>query len=134
MARRGAGGTDGGAISFLVGLVMMIGGGYLLLQSIVVRPSFGLGGRLFSLGGVPITGGLVLVPLAFGVGLIFYNARNWLGWLLAVGSVIALVFGVIASIDFQFARLTAFELIMIIVLLVGGVGLFLRSLRDGVRF
>jgi hypothetical protein len=29
---RGAGGTDGGTGTFLIGLIMMIGGGYLLLN------------------------------------------------------------------------------------------------------
>ena len=130
MPYRGAGGRKGGEGSFILGLIMMIGGGYLLLQSIVVRPDFSLGRQLYSVGGIPVTSGMVLIPFMFGVGLIFYNARNWLGWLLAGGSIIALVFGVIASIDFQFARMTAFELIVILVLLVGGIGLFLRSLGE----
>lgn len=131
MPYRGAGGSKGGEGSFLVGLIMMIGGAYLLLQSIVVRPDIGIGRALYSVGGVPITTGMVLIPFIFGVGLIFYNARNLLGWLLAGGALVALVFGVLASIDLQLARLTAFELITILVLLVGGVGLFLRSLRVG---
>jgi hypothetical protein len=127
---RGAGGSQGGTGSFLIGLIMMIGGGYLLLNSIIVRPVFGIGAQLFGIGGVPVTTGMVLIPLMFGVGLIFYNARNWIGWLLAGGSIVALVFGVIANTTLQFARMTAFELIVVLVLLVGGVGLFLRSLRN----
>lgn len=130
MPYRGAGGSNGGEGSFLIGLAMMIGGGYLLLQAIVVRPQFGLGRALYSWGGIPVTSGMVLIPFLFGVGMIFYNSRNWLGWLLACGSLLALVFGVIASIDLQFAAMTAFELIVILVLLVGGLGLFLRSLRS----
>lgn len=130
MPYRGAGGRKGGEGSFLIGLVMMIAGAYLLLQSIVVRPDFSLGRQLYSVGGIPVTSGMVLVPFIFGVGMVFYNARNWLGWLLAGGSIVALVFGVIASIDFQFARMTAFELLVILILLVGGIGLFLRSLRE----
>lgn len=134
MARRGAGGTDGGTGSFVLGLVMMIAGGYLLLQSIVVRPNFGFGAALFQVGGIPVTSGMVLVPFMFGVGMIFYNARNWLGWGLAGASLIALVAGVIASISLQFARMSVFDLIVILVLLVGGIGLFLRSLRDRPRW
>lgn len=134
MARRGAGGNQGGTGSFLLGLAMMVAGGYLLLQSIVVRPNFGLGAGLFNLGGVPVTSGMVLVPFIFGVGMIFYNARNWIGWALAGAALIALVAGVIASINLQFARMSVFDLIVILVLLVGGLGLFLRSLKDRPRF
>lgn len=130
MARRGAGGTDGGTGTFLIALIMMIAGGYLLLNAIIVRPQFGLGMVAFNLGGFPVTSGMVLVPFMFGVGIIFYNSRNWLGWLLAGGSIVALVFGVIANINLQFARMSAFELLVILVLLVGGFGLFLRSLRQ----
>ena len=126
---RGAGGNDGGIGSFLIGLAMMIGGGYLLLNGIVVRPNFNLGARVFGVGGVPITSGMVLIPFMFGVGMIFYNARNWIGWILGVGSLLALIFGVIANMSLQMARMSAFDLIVILVLLVGGIGLFLRSLR-----
>ncbi|MFG5381176.1 MULTISPECIES: hypothetical protein [unclassified Yoonia] len=128
---RGAGGTEGGTGSFLIGIIMMIGGGYLLLNSIVVRPNFGLGAVAFRLGGIPITSGMILIPFMFGVGMIFYNSKNWIGWLLAGGSMVALVFGVIANMELQLARMSAFDLIVILVLLVGGIGLFLRSLRAG---
>lgn len=126
----GAGGSNGGTGSFLIGLAMIIGGGYLLLNSIVIRPNFGLGARVFGIGGVPITSGMVLIPFMFGVGVIFYNARNWIGWILAGGSLLALIFGVIANMTLQMARMSAFDLIIILVLLVGGLGLFLRSLKD----
>ena len=128
---RGAGGSDGGTGSFLIGLIMMVGGGYLLLNGIVVRPNFGIGSRVFGIGGVSITSGMVLIPFMFGVGMIFYNSRNWAGWILAVGAMIALVFGVIANMTLQLERMSAFDLIVILVLLVGGIGLFLRSLRAG---
>lgn len=127
---RGAGGSSGGTGSFLIGLVMIIGGGYLLLNSIVIRPNFGLGAQVFGLGGVPITSGMVLIPFMLGVGMIFYNAQSWIGWIVAGGSLTALIFGVIANMTLQLARMSAFDLIVVLVLLVGGIGLFLRSLRE----
>lgn len=126
---RGAGGTDGGIGGFVLGFVMMCAGGYMLLQGIVIRPVFGFRTAMFTVGGWPITSGMIFVPFIFGVGMVFYNARNPLGWLLAVGAVVALMFGVIANTQLQLARMTAFELLVILVLLVGGLGLFLRSLR-----
>ncbi len=94
---RGAGGTDGGVGQFLMGLVMMCGGFYMLLNAITVTSGFGMGMRMYG-----------------------FNA---------IGSIVALVFGVIASIRFSFRAMSAFDLIVILVLSVGGIGLFLRSLR-----
>jgi hypothetical protein len=131
MPYRGAGGTRGGEGNFFIGIVMMIAVGYLLLRGIMVRPQFGVGNAMYSIVGFPVTTGLVLVPFAFGVGMIFYNSRNWIGWLLAGGSVVALVVSVIASINFTLVRMSAFDLLVIIIVLVGGIGLFLRSLRGG---
>lgn len=127
---RGAGGTQGGLGRFCIGLLMLVGGGYLFLQSILVRSTFGLGYGLYTIGTFQLTSGMVIVPLMFGVGLIFYNAKNILGWLLFIGSLVMLVFGVIASIHFSFRHMSAFELIVILTLVCGGLGLFLSSLRN----
>lgn len=127
---RGAGGTNGGLGLFFIGLTMMCGGLYMLLSAINIYSHFGFGARLYGVGGVGITSGMIMIPFMFGVGIIFYNARNWAGWLLAGGSLVALVFGVISSIQFTFRAMTAFDLIVILVLTVGGTGLFLRSLKS----
>ncbi len=126
---RGAGGTDGGTSHFFIGMAMMIAGGYLLLSNIVIRPVFGFRTAAFNLNGFNITTGMILIPFIFGVGIIFYDSRSKIGWFLAIGSVIALVAGVIANLTLQFAALSAFDLLVILVLFFGGIGLFLRSLR-----
>jgi hypothetical protein len=53
-----------------------------------------------------------------------------LGWIVRGGSIVALILGVIANMTLQMARMSAFDLIVILLLLVGGIGLFLRSLRN----
>jgi hypothetical protein len=126
---RGAGGTEGGIGRFLMGLFMMIAGGYLFLHNISVSSGFGFGSRLFDIGGLGITSGYVLIPFLFGIGIIFYNSHNIFGWILAIGSLTMLAFGVITQTHFQLRNMTAFELLMILVLTVGGVGLFISSLR-----
>lgn len=128
---QGAGGTNGGSGQFFLGLVMMCGGFYMLLSSVIVSSTFGLGSRLFGIGGVGITGGIILVPLVLGIVMIFYNARNYLGWLVAVASFFAMVFGVISSVSLDLRTMSAFHLITILVLAFGGLGLFLGSLRGG---
>ncbi len=131
---RGAGGSEGGLGQFFIGLIMMCSGFYMLLNAIVIRAHFGMGMRMYGFsaygGNYGITTGMILIPFMFGVGMIFYNSKNIIGWILAVGSLSALIIGVIASINFTMRSMTAFELITILVLAIGGLGLFLRSLKD----
>lgn len=128
MTFKGAGGTQGGTGAFLTGLVMMVGGAYLLLREIIVRPDFG--SPFAIIGGFPLTTGMVFIPFLFGVGMIFYNRRSLFGWGLTLSALVMLVFGVIASLHIRLATMSAFDLVVILVLLVGGIGLFLRSLRS----
>ncbi len=106
----------------------------MLLNSITVTSRFGMGMRVFGLSAFGhnfgITSGMVMIPFIFGIGIIFYNSKNLFGWLLAAGSIAALIFGVISAVNFTLRGMTAFELITILVLAIGGLGLFLRSLKD----
>jgi hypothetical protein len=130
---KGAGGSDGGVGQFFIGLIMMCAGFYMLFKAIDVSSSFGMGARIFGWSGYGgsygVSGGMILVPFVFGVGMLFYNAKNYLGWTLAIGSLAALFFGVITSVNFSLRSMSAFDLLVILVLAVGGLGLFLRSLR-----
>ncbi|WP_024591735.1 MULTISPECIES: hypothetical protein [unclassified Pseudoalteromonas] len=130
---KGAGGSSGGIGHFFIGLIMMCGGFYMLLNAISVTSNFGLSSRIYSvnaLGGFGVTAGMVMIPFIFGVGLIFYNSKNILGWVLSLGSLTALIFGVISSVRFSMRTMTSFDLIVIIILAFGGLGLFLRSLKS----
>ncbi|MGD9212120.1 MAG: hypothetical protein PVI90_15165 [Desulfobacteraceae bacterium] len=130
MKVQGAGGTKGGVGRFFIGLSMMIAGGYLFLNAIRVTHGFHMGYRIYSFGGYNLTSGMTLIPLIFGIAFIFYNSRNILGWLLTIMALIMLGVGVISSIHFSLRGMSAFNLIMILILLFGGLGLFLSSLRN----
>ncbi len=119
----------GGPGRFLIGLVMMIGGGYLFLDAVQVTHQMNWGMALFNMGGVKLTPGLVLVPFLFGIGMIFYNPDNDLGWILVIATLVMLAIGVISSLSFHMRRMSAFELLMILGLAIGGLGLFLSGLR-----
>jgi hypothetical protein len=128
----GAGGTNGGVGHFWLGLAMMCSGFYLLLKSIIVSSNFGLGYALYALpvfgSYYSITSGMTLMPFIFGIAMLFYNGRSVIGWLLTVGALAALLLGVITSIQFTLLSMSAFDLLVILVLAFGGLGLFLRSL------
>lgn len=127
---RGAGGSQGGELQFLIGLVMMVAGFYLLLNSISIDSQFGFGMRLYGIGGMGITSGILMIPLIAGVIFIFYNVKNLIGWVLSIGSLVALIVGVLANARFSLRGMSSFDLIVILVLAFGGLGLFLRSLKS----
>lgn len=133
MKLRGAGGTNGGIGRFLIGLVMVIAGSYLFLNAIHVTSNvrFGWGMRhAFSSFAGFGTSGYVLLPFIFGIGMVFYNCKNAIGWILVGASLVMLVFGVITSLNFRMMHLSAFMLLSILILMIGGLGLFLSSLRS----
>ncbi len=114
----------------MLGIAMVIVGVYLLLNAIRVVHGFGFGRGLYAIGGFGITSGMILIPFIIGVVIIFYDRDKWYGWLLGVGSLLALIVGAIASIQFSFQGMSAFDIIVVLVLLFGGSGLVLSSLED----
>ncbi len=131
---KGAGGSEGGFSHFFIGLIMMAAGGYLLLSNITVSSVYHFGGfgyntAFSSVGGFG-TSGYVFLPMFFGITMIFFKGKSYLGWALVVLSLTFLVAGVITNTRLHFRRMNAFELISIFVLCFGGLGFFLRSLRS----
>jgi hypothetical protein len=121
--QRGAGGTPGGVGQFFVGLVMAAAGGYLILNQVQVTTSY------WNLG--PYGGfGLTLLPLLFGLGLLFYNGKSILGWLLTIAGAAIILAGVLMHMDIYFRQTTLFNTIVMLVLLFGGLGLIARSLKS----
>ena len=72
---RGAGGTPGGIGTFFLGLIMIVAGGYLLTDQVMVTSGAWRWGGYNAFG-------LSLLPLLLGVGLLFVNGRSLAGWLL----------------------------------------------------
>jgi uncharacterized protein len=118
---RNVGGTSGGIGSFLLGTVMMVGGGYLLLNQVTVTSGF------WSFYGYNAFG-LSLVPLLFGILLLFYNGKGILGWLLVLGGLAIIGAGILANLTIFFRPTSLFNTLIILVLFIGGIGLVARSL------
>ena len=120
---RNPGGTPGGLGEFLIGLAMAAAGGYMLTSRVSVTTGFWhfWGYNAF---------GLTLVPFIFGVLLLFFNGRSKFGWLLLFTGVVLILSGIILNLQIYFTHTSLFELIVMLVLLFGGLGLLARSLRS----
>lgn len=119
--------------SLLVGFVMLCSGFFMLFSRITVSSSFGLGSNIYRFGtasnGFGLTTGMIFIPLIIGIFWIFYNGKSIVGWLTAIGSISAMLFGVISKLKITMMPMNSFDLITILVLSFGGTALFLRSLK-----
>jgi hypothetical protein len=117
-----AGGTPGGLGHFCLGFVMACIGGYLLINQVTVVGSYWsfYGGNSF---------GITLLPMLFGIGLLFWKGKSFVGWLLTIGGALFILAGVIANMHIFFRPLSLFNTIVMLVLFVGGLGLIARGLQ-----
>lgn len=119
---QGAGGTTGGIGMFLIGLGMAIAGGWLLTNQVTVTSSFWHFGSFNGFG-------LSLIPLVLGIGMLFFNGKSVIGWLLTFAGAVIIFVGILTNLDIYFRPTSLFNTVLMLVLLAGGIGLVARSLR-----
>ncbi len=119
---KGAGGTSGGMGQFFIGLAMAVSGGYLLTNQVVVSSGFA---SWFG----PHTLGLSLLPLIVGIGVLFFDGKSALGWILTAAGALFIFLGVLMNLRIYFEPTSLFNTVVMIVLLAGGLGLIARSLK-----
>ncbi len=117
----GAGGTPGGLGEFFLGLALAAVGVYLFLNQVQVHTSF------WRFGGLANGFGLSLIPLLLGVGLLFFNGRSILGWLLTAGGLLFILAGILANMDVYFERTSLWNTLLMLGLIAAGVGFIARS-------
>ena len=120
--QRGAGGTPGGVGEFLLGVGMAVAGAYLLTNRVTVTNGY------WSVWGYNAFG-MSLVPFIFGVGILFFNGKSVVGWLLLFTGIVIILTGIIMNLQIYFQQTSLFSTIIMIVLLAGGGGLVARALR-----
>ncbi len=114
--------TPGGVGEFLLGLAMAVAGGYLLTNQVTVTSGY------WHLWGYNAFG-LSLLPLFFGIAILFFNGRSIPGWLLTLAGAVIIFIGILTNLEIYFRATSLFNTIMMLVLLAGGIGLVARSLR-----
>jgi hypothetical protein len=124
-SRPGPGGTSGGTAEFLIGLALLIAGGYLFLDHVQVTSRVG---SLWGFGYGSF--GLSLLPVFIGIALLFFNGRSVAGWVLTAGGLIIIMVGVISRLAVHWRTSSLYEVLVILALIAAGIGLIARSLRD----
>jgi hypothetical protein len=74
------------------------------------------------------TFGITLLPILFGVGILFWSGRSVFGWVLTVAGALFILAGIIANMHIFFQPASLFETMVMLILLVGGLGLIARAI------
>lgn len=119
---RNVGGTSGGLGEFLIGLGMTVAGAYMLMNRVIVTSSF------WTLWGYN-TFGLTLIPLVFGIGILFFNGKSIIGWLLLFIGIVLILASIILNLHIYFEPTTLFGTVIMLILFAGGIGLIARAIR-----
>ena len=118
----GAGGTSGGLLEFIIGGIMILIGGILFFERLLVTSSYRV---LWGSGG----SGFALIVLLLGVGVVFFSGRSRIGWVLVAIGMLMIIFSVLSNLVIYFAPTTLGTTILMLGLIFGGFGLVLRGLR-----
>src|ERR1700757_3585922 len=104
---RDVGGTSGGLAHFVLGCLMACIGGYLLINQVTVVGSYWnfYGQSSF---------GITLLPMIFGIGLLFWRGKSILGWVLTLGGALFILAGVLANLHIFFRPLSLFNTIVLL--------------------
>lgn len=113
---------------FFVGLLMFSVGIYILLKSIQVSNSFSMSYR-FGYGNVGVPASVLFLGFILGMGMLFFNAKSPIGWIITALSVGFLIVGVIMNLHVSLTSMNAFNFLSILALLAGGGGLLLSSIQ-----
>lgn len=121
---KGAGGTPGGIGQFFIGLMCAVAGGWLLTNQVTVTT----GGywQLWGMNGF----GLSLIPFIVGTGLIFFNGKSILGWLLLAAGLVIVFVGILSNMRIYFQPTSLFNTLLMLALLAGGLGAMAAALRS----
>ena len=120
----GAGGTPGGIGQFFIGLMCAVAGGWLLTNQVSV--SSGGGWMIYGYNGF----GLSLIPFILGTGLIFFNGKSILGWVLLAAGLVIVFVGILANLRIYFEPTSLFNTLLMLALLAGGLGAMAAALRS----
>ena len=114
---------------FVIGLFMTVAGIYLFTNQVQVRTDFW--GWRYAFWGMHITAfGMTLIPFMIGVAMIFFDTRSKIGWGVAIASVMAILVGIIATLQVYFAPTTLYITLGILILVAGGLGLMIRAIKS----
>lgn len=113
-------------LQFFVGFLLFGGGVYWALNSFTVSSTWGSG--YWSLFGLRMPAGVMLLPLLLGIGLMFFMKKKAVGGMItALGGFVILI-SLISSLQFHAVRASLYVYLLMFGMIAAGAGLMIRVL------
>lgn len=116
--------VDHTLLNFFLGLILFALGIFLVCRNTYVTTSW----HIWHVGNIGIPTGVVAVPLLIGIGVLFFNSKSIIGWIVVVLGLVFLLASIILSVQIRFSTTSLFQYILMFGCIFAGAGLLLRSL------
>lgn len=110
-------------MEFYIGVILMAAGVFFLLNKAVVHSGF----YGWTIGGVNISTGLVVIPLMIGIIWLFNNPKSIIARLIMIAGSIFVIVSIIMNMRISFRTTSMFDYVLMTMLMAAGIGLLLKS-------
>jgi len=111
------------SLDFVLGILSLGGGLFLIGQAVSVSSVWGAGFRFW---GMSLPSGLVIVPLLIGIGMLFFNHKGRL-WKYVTGlGIILILLAIILSVRITVHRIQLFDFVLMFGFTAAGIGMLFR--------
>lgn len=111
-------------VQFLVGLAILVGGGFLFSQNVIVYTGF----HTWALGSMRIGAGLIVVPFIVGVIMLFAIPNKFVSKLVCGIGLLIILISVIMGTEFHFRATSLYVYLLMLIGIFGGLALVLKVL------
>ncbi|MGE5328480.1 MAG: hypothetical protein ACM3KR_03105 [Deltaproteobacteria bacterium] len=111
---------------FLLGIGLFCGGAFLVTQNTILSSKF----TLMDIIGVNPPFGLVILPLIIGIGVLFFNEKSIVGWILTILGLITIFLGILMGLNIFFKPVSLYEGILMFGLIAAGIGLVFKAIAN----
>lgn len=116
--------SDKTLMLFFLGILLLGIGIFMVFQATRVEASW----HIWYLGSWGMPTGLVAVPLLIGIGVLFYNKRSAIGWIVIILGIAFILITIIMSVNIRFKSTSLYVYILMFGSIMAGGGLILRAL------
>lgn len=111
-------------LQFFLGLILFCAGVFLVFQNTTISMAW----YVWSIGSMGLSQGAVIIPLLIGIGLLFYNSKSIVSWLVFILGIVFVLITIIMSVRIHFNSISLFSYVLMFGIILAGAGLLLKSL------
>ncbi len=113
-------------LTFFVGLLMLAGGLFMILQNIQVKSNWG--SYYFYIGNFNISSGMTTLPLIAGIAMLFLMRRKIFGWVVFAIGIVIILLSVLLTTKLEWRTTNAYVFIIMFGLTAAGGAIVIREL------